>query len=86
MPERACIYVLAGTNGAGKSSVLGEMAIAAGADFFNPDEATRRILEANPGALAAQANEAAWRASRQVELRHASGNDGRAFPPRTRVA
>jgi predicted ABC-type ATPase len=66
MPDEACIYVLAGTNGAGKSSVLGEMAIAVGAEYFNPDEATRRILEANPGASLAEANAAAWNEGRRL--------------------
>ncbi|HEY6177929.1 MAG TPA: zeta toxin family protein [Kofleriaceae bacterium] len=54
------IYVLAGTNGAGKSSIGGAMIRAAGADYFNPDEAARQILEANPGATIAEANGAAW--------------------------
>jgi predicted ABC-type ATPase len=54
------IYVLAGTNGAGKSSIGGAMIRAAGADYFNPDEAARRIVEANPGASIAEANSAAW--------------------------
>ena len=58
--RRACIYVLAGTNGAGKSSVAGAMFRRAGADYFNPDEATARILAANPGISAADANSAAW--------------------------
>ena len=31
-----------------------------GADYFNPDEATRRILAANPGISNADANSAAW--------------------------
>jgi predicted ABC-type ATPase len=66
MPDKACIYVLAGTNGAGKSSVLGEMAIAAGAEFFNPDEATRRILEVNPGAPLDEANAAAWNQGKRL--------------------
>jgi predicted ABC-type ATPase len=66
MPDKACIYVLAGTNGAGKSSVLGEMAIAAGAEFFDPDEATRRILEVNPGAPLDEANAAAWNQGRRL--------------------
>ena len=43
------IWVLAGTNGAGKSSIGGAMIRAAGADYFNPDEAARRIQDANPG-------------------------------------
>ena len=32
----------------------------AGADYFNPDEATARILAANPDISAADANRAAW--------------------------
>src|SRR5690349_13408613 len=54
------LYVLAGTNGAGKSSIGGEMIRAAGGDYFNPDEAAQQILEANPGISIAEANGAAW--------------------------
>lgn len=54
------IYVLAGTNGAGKSSIGGAMIRASGADYFNPDEAARAILAANPGATITEANSAAW--------------------------
>jgi predicted ABC-type ATPase len=54
------LYVLAGTNGAGKSSIGGAMLRAAGADYFNPDEAARQILEANPGSSIAETNSAAW--------------------------
>lgn len=54
------IYVLAGTNGAGKSSIGGAMIRASGADYFNPDEAARVILAANPHATITEANSAAW--------------------------
>ena len=54
------IYVLAGTNGAGKSSIGGAMIRAAGGDYFNPDEAARQIADANPGASITEANSAAW--------------------------
>jgi predicted ABC-type ATPase len=54
------IYVLAGTNGAGKSSIIGAMFLAKGVEFFNPDDATRRILSANPGISQGEANSAAW--------------------------
>ncbi|HEX3476913.1 MAG TPA: zeta toxin family protein [Kofleriaceae bacterium] len=54
------LYMLAGTNGAGKSSIGGTMIRAAGGDYFNPDEAARQIAEANPGASIAEANSAAW--------------------------
>jgi predicted ABC-type ATPase len=55
------IHVLAGTNGAGKSSVAGAAIRARGGDYFNPDEATRRIMQANPGLPAAEANSQGWR-------------------------
>jgi predicted ABC-type ATPase len=51
---------LAGTNGAGKSSVGGAAVRESGADYFNPDEATLRILDANPGISTTEANSAAW--------------------------
>jgi predicted ABC-type ATPase len=54
------IWVLAGTNGAGKSSIGGAMIRASGADYFNPDEAAKRILDANPGCTITEANSAAW--------------------------
>jgi predicted ABC-type ATPase len=40
---RPCIYVLAGTNGAGKSSIAGAMFLSKGAEYFNPDEVAERI-------------------------------------------
>jgi predicted ABC-type ATPase len=66
MASKACIYVLAGTNGAGKSSVLGEMAIRAGAVFFDPDDATRRILASNPGTPLVEANGEAWQQGKRL--------------------
>jgi predicted ABC-type ATPase len=54
------IYVLAGVNGAGKSSIAGATFRAAGADYYNPDEATRALLAANPGLSEIDANSAAW--------------------------
>ena len=56
---KSCIYVLAGTNGAGKSSVAGARFRQSGGDYFNPDEATARILAANPGITTAEANSTA---------------------------
>jgi predicted ABC-type ATPase len=54
------IYALAGTNGAGKSSLIGAMFEQVGADYFNPDTAARRIMMGNPGISYTQANIAAW--------------------------
>jgi predicted ABC-type ATPase len=58
--------VLAGTNGAGKSSVAGAMFRQAGADYFNPDEASARILAANPEIPTADANSAAWHEGKRL--------------------
>jgi predicted ABC-type ATPase len=58
--------VLAGTNGGGKSSVAGAAFRAAGADYFNPDEATARILAANPGVSRSEANSAAWHQGKRL--------------------
>jgi predicted ABC-type ATPase len=63
---RPYIYVLAGTNGAGKSSVAGAMFRQSGADYFNPDEAAIRILAGNPGITAAEANSAAWHEGKRL--------------------
>jgi len=55
-----CIYVLAGTNGAGKSSIGGAALLQNRAEYFNPDEATHGIQSANPGIGLDEANSAAW--------------------------
>lgn len=57
MPE---LLVLAGVNGAGKSSVAGAYVRANGGSYFNPDEATRQIRTANPGMTEPDANSLAW--------------------------
>jgi len=61
-----CIYVLAGTNGAGKSSIGGAVIRAMGADYFNPDEAARRIQSANPHLSGRDANSAAWHQGKRL--------------------
>lgn len=54
------ISVLAGTNGAGKSSVAGASLRARGGEHFNPDEAARQIMELEPGMGVVEANSRAW--------------------------
>jgi predicted ABC-type ATPase len=53
------ILVLAGVNGAGKSSLGGEIIRRGGLDYFNPDEAARRI-KASTGCTVDEANSLAW--------------------------
>ncbi len=59
MGDAPRITVLAGTNGAGKSSIQGAMLRERGVEYFDPDEAAREILVADPAAPIEQANSAA---------------------------
>jgi len=54
------ITVLAGTNGAGESSIGGAQLEAARAPFYNPDAETRELMAANPAMTLDEANAAAW--------------------------
>lgn len=54
------ILVLAGVNGAGKSSLLGSYLRAHHGDYFNPDEYARRLLQSGRATQPAQANASAW--------------------------
>lgn len=54
------IFVLAGTNGAGKSSIAGAAFREVGREYFNPDEVARRILETDPAVGQVEANSRAW--------------------------
>jgi predicted ABC-type ATPase len=60
------IYVLAGVNGAGKSSVVGATIRDKGGEYYNPDEAARTIMAANPGLGQTEANAAAWEQGRRL--------------------
>src|SRR6266498_3653516 len=59
-PRQSRIYVLAGVNGAGKSSIGGAAFRASGADYYDPDEAARALTAVNPPLTQADANSAAW--------------------------
>ena len=61
-----CIRVLAGANGAGKSSIAGAFIRELGGDYFNPDEVARAIARATRGIGGDEANSLAWR--KGVEL------------------
>ena len=63
-PPPNLIYVLAGVNGAGKSSVLGADLQERGAHFFDPDQVTRQLLAANPSLTTDSANGEAWQLGR----------------------
>lgn len=59
--------MIAGVNGAGKSSVVGEALRQRGADYHNPDEMTRAYLDRGLGA--GEANSRAWQRGRQALIR-----------------
>lgn len=63
---RPRILVLAGTNGAGKSSIAGAWLRQNGGDYFNPDDATRRIMEENDGLSLDKANSMAWKEGKRL--------------------
>jgi predicted ABC-type ATPase len=54
------IYVLAGVNGAGKSSIGGAAFRQNGGDYYNPDEVARRLMATDPRLTEMDANSAAW--------------------------
>lgn len=64
--RRARLYVIAGVNGAGKSSIGGATFRGFGADYYNPDEIARAVMAANPGLKQMQANAAAWQQGRRL--------------------
>jgi predicted ABC-type ATPase len=55
------ISVVAGTNGAGKSSIVGESLFLQDIQFFNPDDAAREVLASDPSLSLERANSFAWR-------------------------
>lgn len=57
--------MLAGVNGAGKSSVGGAALEAAGSPFFNPDVVAARVRQERPDLSAEQVNGLAWTVGRQ---------------------
>mgnify|MGYP000899749387 FL=1 len=65
----ACIYVLAGVNGAGKSSIGGALFAVSQVDCYNPDLVARSLLDASPGMSQTAANARAWEVGRRGLLR-----------------
>src|SRR5262249_29624900 len=60
------IHVLAGVNGAGKSSIGGAAVRSYGGEYYNPDEAAKRLMAARPGIAQPEANAAAWHQGRRL--------------------
>jgi predicted ABC-type ATPase len=60
------LYVLAGVNGAGKSSIGGARIRQLGATYYNPDEAARLIRASHPRMSQQEANSLAWHEGRRL--------------------
>jgi len=58
--------VLAGVNGAGKSSIGGAAIRHFDGEYYNPDEAARALMAARPGMKQSEANAAAWHQGRRL--------------------
>jgi predicted ABC-type ATPase len=69
VPSRPVLYVLAGANGAGKSSIGGHLLERDGLTWFNPDTFARELMAAT-GCNQAGANAHAWQESMH-RLEHA---------------
>jgi len=71
---RPVLYVLAGVNGAGKSSVGGHLLERAGMTWFNPDTFARELVAAT-GCTMAEANAEAWQEGmRRLDVALAQGH------------
>lgn len=65
MPEPT-IYVLAGVNGSGKSSIGGAAIQQRGVEYYNPDTAARRLLSRHPNMTQTIANGHAWTLGKEM--------------------
>ena len=73
------ITVLAGVNGAGKSSIGGSAIRAAGGQYFNPDEESRSLLLARPELTLDEASGLVWRHGVERLQQSISGNTNWVF-------
>lgn len=73
--SRPFVYVLAGVNGAGKSSIGGHLLVQAGLAWFDPDSFARELV-ALAGCGQVEANAAAWQEGmRRLDAAVASGRN-----------
>lgn len=73
------IYVLAGTNGAGKSSVAAALFRSSEPAWFDPDAVAARLRALEPARSAADANAQAWRIGVALLQRAIDGDGDHAF-------
>jgi len=71
------ILVAAGTNGAGKSAIVGEFLAAKGGEYFNPDLVARELIQ--KGVPTEQANASAWKLGFNALQRAVNNNEDFSF-------
>ena len=71
------ILVAAGTNGAGKSTIVGEFLAAKGGAYFNPDLVARELIQ--KGVPTEQANASAWKLGFNALQRAINNNEDFSF-------
>jgi predicted ABC-type ATPase len=71
------ILVAAGTNGAGKSAIVGEFLAAKGGAYFNPDLVARELIQ--KGVPTEQANASAWKLGFNALQRAINNNEDFSF-------
>ena len=71
------ILVAAGTNGAGKSAIVGEFLAAKGGEYFNPDLVARELIQ--KGVPTEQANASAWKLGFNALQRAINNNEDFSF-------
>ena len=60
------LYVLAGVNGSGKSSIGGASIQQRGVEYYNPDTAARKLITLHPHMTQAIANGHAWALGKEM--------------------
>jgi len=75
--RRGRILVAAGTNGAGKSAIVGEFLAAKGGAYFNPDLVARELIQ--KGVPTEQANASAWKLGFNALQRAINNNEDFSF-------
>ena len=79
MPIPPTIYVLAGVNGSGKSSIFGAYLLEHGLTFYNPDEAAAAILRIHPRIDQLVANGHAWKMGKDLLQKAITNKQSYAF-------
>lgn len=73
------LYVLAGVDGAGKSSIAGATFRTHGADYFDPDRLARRLVQSDPALSPTEADGLAWLQGTRLIERAIAGRLDHAF-------